>query len=180
MEQKEIKKALRQQVRDAIKGMTEEQRKAECQHIWQELAQCEEFQQAQTVLLYWSLDNEVDTHSFVEEWSKKKTLLLPVVNGDELDLKVFEGTDKMKVGAYGILEPQGELWTNPGQIDLCVVPGVVFDQEGHRMGHGKGYYDRLLATLKCARIGVGYACQMVEKLPHEPWDQDMTRIIVGK
>ena len=174
------KVVIRKQIRDAIHEMSNEQCDNECRSIWQQITEGPAFKRANTVLLYWSLNNEVSTHQFIEEWSQQKTILLPVVNGDDLDLKVFERTSLMKTGAYGILEPQGTLWTDYDAIDLCIVPGVAFDKEGNRMGHGKGYYDRLLCKIKGAKYGICYSTQLVESIPTDPWDEKMTKVIYPK
>lgn len=180
MDQKQLKTALRKEIRARLKEMTPEQCKKESDCIWQQLCDESAFKEAKTILLYWSLDNEVDTHAFIEEWCDKKTILLPVVNGDTLDLKVYEGIETMKEGAYGILEPTGAIWTDFNKIDLCIIPGVAFDKSGHRMGHGKGYYDRLLEHLKTEKIGVCYSTQIVEEIPTDPWDKEMSAVIYGK
>lgn len=177
MENKSSKIALRKQIREAIKKMSAEQRANESESVWQQIAADNIFKEANTLLLYWSLDNEVDTHGFIEEWCKHKTILLPVVNEDDLDLKVFEGIGKMKEGAYGILEPQGEIWEDYEKIDLCVIPGVAFDKQGHRMGHGKGYYDRLLSMVAATKYGICFSTQLVDEIPTDPWDKEMTKVI---
>ncbi|MCQ2207904.1 MAG: 5-formyltetrahydrofolate cyclo-ligase [Paludibacteraceae bacterium] len=180
MENKLNKIALRKQIREAINGMSSELCAKECKNIWQQVASDPIFQRANTVLLYWSLNNEVDTHQFIEEWCKRKNILLPVVNGEYLQLKVFEGIAKMKKGAYGILEPQGEVWKDYDGIDLCIIPGVAFDKQGHRMGHGKGYYDRLLSIVLAAKYGICYSTQLVDEIPTDPWDEEMTKVIYPK
>lgn len=77
-------------------------------------------------------------------------------------------------GAYGILEPEVAVYPEsvpPEQIDLIFVPGVAFDRHGNRLGHGKGFYDRLLArTVSAVKIGLGFSFQLVDDLPREPHD----------
>lgn len=74
----------------------------------------------------------------------EKQILLPVVTGDDLELRVYTGPGDLATGAYGIEEPTGALFTDYDAIDFIVVPGVAFDRNGNRLGRGKGYYDRLL------------------------------------
>lgn len=136
------------------------------------------FGQAQTVLLYHSLKDEVHTHAFIEKWSKRKKIILPVVAGDVLELRLYTGPDDLKVGAYGIAEPTGELFTDYAAIDLAVIPGVAFDSQRHRLGRGKGYYDKLLPLLPSAsKAGICFPFQLVEEVPAEPFDVCMDFII---
>lgn len=136
------------------------------------------FRAADTVLLYYSLDDEVYTHEFVGKWSQRKRILLPVVAGDNLELRTYTGLHDMTTGAYGIGEPTGEVFTNYAAIDLAVVPGVAFDHKGNRLGRGKGYYDRLLPHLPSAyKIGVCFPFQFIEEVPAEAFDICMDEII---
>ena len=97
------------------------------------------FRAANTVLLYHSLNDEVDTHEFIQKWSNKKRILLPVVAGDDLELRIYTGPQNMSIcGVYGIKEPTGEAFTDYAAIDFIVVPGVAFDAKGNRLGRGKG------------------------------------------
>ena len=96
------------------------------------------FQKAHTLLLYHSLPDEVRTHHFVERWSKEKTLILPVVKGDVLELRHYTGKQDLKKGSFGIEEPTGALLEDYSQIELAIIPGVSFDGKGNRLGREKG------------------------------------------
>lgn len=135
------------------------------------------FRAAHTVLLYYSLQDEVDTHEFVQKWSEEKRILLPVVVGNELELRVYTGPRDLATGAYGIEEPTGELFTDYQAIDFAVIPGVAFDAAGNRLGRGKGYYDRLLPRLTAFKAGICFPFQFVEDVPAEPFDIGMDTVI---
>ncbi|NDV64993.1 5-formyltetrahydrofolate cyclo-ligase [Bacteroides sp. 224] len=138
------------------------------------------FQQAQIILLYYSMKDEVYTHSFIEKWSQSKQIILPVVVGEELELRVYTHKEELKTGAYGILEPTGILFTDYTSIDLAIIPGVGFDTEGRRLGRGKGYYDRLLPQLTAVKWGICFPFQVIEEIPTEEFDICMDKVITGK
>lgn len=138
------------------------------------------FRAANIILLYHSLPDEVDTHDFIRKWStkKKKQILLPVVVGDDLELRVYTGPADLTPGAYGIEEPTGALFTDYAAIDFIAVPGVAFDRNGNRLGRGKGYYDRLLPRIPSAyKAGICFPFQLVEEVPAEPFDIRMDEVI---
>ena len=136
------------------------------------------FRAADTVLLYHSLKDEVDTHEFIRKWSRLKRILLPVVVGDDLELRVYTGPDDLAIGAYGIEEPTGSRFTDYAAIGFIAVPGVAFDRNGNRLGRGKGYYDRLLPRIPAAyKAGICFPYQLVEEVPAEPFDIRMDEII---
>ena len=80
------------------------------------------FRQAHTILLDYSLPDEVQTHEFVERWSREKQIILPVVKGDELELRQYTGPQDLQKGSFGIEEPTGELYDTPEQIERTNVP----------------------------------------------------------
>lgn len=138
------------------------------------------FRAATTVLLYHSLKDEVDTHAFIRKWSNEKRILLPVVVGDELELRLYTGPEDMATGTYGIEEPVGETFTDYADIDFIAVPGVAFDRKGNRLGRGKGYYDRLLPRIPAAyKAGICFPFQIVEEVPAEAFDICMDIIITS-
>lgn len=120
----------------------------------------------------------MDTHAFIQKWSREKRILLPVVVGDDLELRLYTGPEDLAIGAYGIEEPTGARFTDYTAIDLIIVPGVAFDRNGNRLGRGKGYYDRLLPRIPSAyKIGICFPFQVVEEVPAEPFDIRMDEII---
>ena len=136
------------------------------------------FRAASIILLYHSLPDEVHTHDFIRKWSTKKKILLPVVIGNDLELRVYTSPADLAIGAYGIEEPTGALFTDYAIIDLIIVPGVAFDRDGNRLGRGKGYYDRLLPRIPSAyKVGICFPFQIVEEVPAEPFDIRMDEII---
>lgn len=136
------------------------------------------FRAATTILLYHSLKDEVHTHELVRKWSEEKRILLPVVIGDELELRCYTGPGDLAVGAYGIEEPTGERFSAYEEIDLAIIPGVAFDRQGHRLGRGKGYYDRLLPSLPHTyKIGICFPYQLVDEVPSESFDICMDEVL---
>lgn len=90
----------------------------------------------------------------------KEKILLPVVIGNDLELRVYTSPADLAIGAYGIEEPTGALFTDYATIDLVIVPGVAFDRDGNRLGRGKGYYDRLLPRIPSAyKVGICFPFQ---------------------
>ena len=130
------------------------------------------------MLLYHSLPDEVDTHGLVRRWSGQKRILLPVVKGEDLELKLYTGDNHLTQGAFRIDEPTGPAFTDYAAIDLAVIPGVAFDRRGNRLGRGKGYYDRLLPRLTQARkLGICFPYQLVNDIPTDAHDIRMDEII---
>ena len=139
------------------------------------------WQEAGTLLLYYPLSDEVDVRLLIREaFEDGKRVLLPVVKGDELELHLYEGESSLRKGAFGIMEPQGPLFApeHYDEIDLAIIPGVAFDKEGHRLGRGKGYYDRLLPKLESAKlVGVCWPFQLLDEVPSEPHDISVEEVI---
>lgn len=123
------------------------------------------------------MKDEVQTHSFIEKWSQTKRIVLPVVVGDVLELRLYTGPADLAIGSYGIAEPIGEPFTDYADIHLVVVPGVAFDAAGHRLGRGKGYYDKLLPLIAAPKIGICFPFQLIEEVPAEPFDICMNAVI---
>lgn len=135
------------------------------------------YAKAHTVLLYHSLADEVFTHFLVTEASKTKTVLLPTVVGDELELHEFAPSSSTHKGAFDICESDGPLFTDYSSIDLAVIPGMAFDHKGNRLGRGKGYYDRLLPKLCCPIIGLCFPFQYLDNIPVEEHDRRVDIVI---
>lgn len=138
---------------------------------------------ASTILLYYPLADEVDVRPLIHmAYQAGHRVLLPVVAGKELELRLYEGEESLREGAYNIMEPVGSLFPQEeyDQIELAIIPGMAFDAMGHRLGRGKGYYDRLLPQLTAAyKIGVCYPFQFVSDVPSEEHDVRMNEVICG-
>ena len=133
-----------------------------------------------TLLTYWPLPDEVDIRPLIDQLvAEGKTVVLPKVTGDEtMELRRYTSRDDLQEGAFHILEPVGEPFTDYDQIDVALVPGMAFDAAGHRLGRGKGYYDRFLAAHPhLYKIGVCFPFQRVAEVPSEAHDIIMDEVI---
>lgn len=172
------KKQLRKQIRERKKEISLSEKIELSKPIFEKIEKEELFKEAKVVLLYYSMDDEVYTHDFVEKHYKTKTILLPCVDGDDLILRQYLGIESMKAGEqFGILEPVGKEFNDLEKIDLMIIPGVAFDKEKNRLGRGRGFYDRLLKTVNATKIGVCFDFQIVEQVPTEDFDVKMDVVI---
>ncbi len=149
--------------------------------IMQKLLNHERFAEAKCIALYVEKGNEVSTMFLRQALVKLngKEIALPVTDGHHLAFYHFEKSTGLKPGNFGILEPAAKapLVHEPS---IIIVPGVAFGLCMHRLGYGKGYYDRYLAESAAYRIGVCYDFQVVERLPSHENDQRMDEILTDK
>ncbi len=114
-----------------------------------------EVQNAKTVCIYESLPAEVDTRKIIQVLQAQgKIIIIPPPSADALKNKEY--------------------------IDVFIVPGVAFERDGHRLGRGGGYYDRVLADIHVSAIGLAYESQIVSGLPKEKYDIPVTTVITEK
>lgn len=167
---------LRKFVRQRIKSLPAIERMRISERLLQELEAHPRFIEAKVVLLFHSLPDEPFTHDFIRKWQGRKTLLLPVVTGSEtMELRTVSPQTLCSIGAYRIIEPQGLPFTDFAALQLAVVPGVVFDPHGMRIGRGRGYYDRFLSRPELRHVFKIGLCFPIQVVPHiEPFPHDIS------
>ena len=127
---------------------------------------------AGVVALYAAMAEEIDPSGAVPLLRDRGIrTLFPRVRGEHLDLAEASDPHALPGGFRGIREPTGPA-IDPGVVDVAILPGVAFDLDGGRLGHGGGHYDRLLPLLPddTVRIGLGFSCQVVPRVPREDHD----------
>lgn len=149
------------------------------------------FKHSKTILWYLDVRDELRTRNWLlseglaQAKSGNQTIAIPWCDGSELRLFRLGEAGQLQTGKFGILEPavglrvQEHYQVLPERIDLAIIPGVAFDKRRGRLGHGAGYYDRLLPQLRqdCLKVGLGYACQVVAEVPCESHDVRMDAIV---
>ncbi len=155
------------------------------EQIFQRLLKLPSFAKASLIMTYLSIRSEVDTFKLVHYLLEAgKRVAVPCTEIKSRTLTPSEIKDlqaDLCTGNFKILEPAPHRMkpVNLTEIDLCIVPGIVFDLSGHRLGYSHGYYDRFLARLSPHTITVGltYESQIIEKLPTELWDINVHYVI---
>jgi 5-formyltetrahydrofolate cyclo-ligase len=144
------------------------------------------WKKAHTLMLYLPVNGEVDTWGLFDDClNRKRRVLLPCCRKNEPGcMDFYRVTDKNQLvpGAYNIPEPDRNQCTfmDDPRAEIILVPGVGFDRQGHRIGYGGGYYDRFLADHPmddALVIGLAFACQIRDLLPHDPWDKPVDMIV---
>jgi 5-formyltetrahydrofolate cyclo-ligase len=154
--------------------------------IVQKFLDLPEYAAAQTVMFYVDVRTEVKTREFLAvALTHGKKIVVPYCVDGELELFWLQSMDELSLGMYKILEPRVELRDVPAkkvtaeELDLVMVPGVAFDRRGARMGHGFGYYDKLLEHTRPSTplIALAFECQLFEEIPTAAHDIFMDKIV---
>jgi len=183
----ELKRAVREQ---AHTQRTQQQDKDELSlTICEKFAALPEYASARTVMFYVDVRSEVRTrHYLPTALGHGKRIVIPYCVQGELELFWLTDMDELSVGMYRILEPRPELRTMPekqvqvDELDLIMVPGVAFDRTGARMGHGKGYFDKLLAHARpdTPLAALAFECQLFSDIPTQSHDVFMDKIVTER
>jgi len=178
-----MKERLRKELTRIRNNLSELEVLEKSKRIKKRLFAIDEFKEATTILFYISYDNEVFTHGMIKEcMSMEKKAIVPksITKDNTLILSELVDWNDLEIGSYNILEPKSKSIkeVSINLIDLIVVPGVGFDESGHRIGHGKGYYDDLLKnSKKASHIGLAFEFQIVDKIPAERHDFPVDKIV---
>jgi 5-formyltetrahydrofolate cyclo-ligase len=141
------------------------------------------FQNARALGLYSPICNEVLTEDiFFAALKAGKKVVFPRVCERLLEFVEVQDLEELCKGAFGIKEPIKEKPCPVAELDLLIVPGVVFDVQGGRLGYGQGFYDRVLQeqTKKLMLIGLCYEIQLVTFLPKENHDVLMDAVVTER
>lgn len=183
MEIKEQKKEIRKKIREIKNSIPKEERDSLSLSVQHKILEMEELKSAHTILLYYSLPDEVSTEFLLEKLSNyrngDKRIILPVVEGDILILKEYV-PEQISTGYRNISEPSGGVCTDPAEIEFAIIPGMAFDTQCNRMGRGKGFYDRLIPSLKCKKCGMGFGFQIVDEVPCQDFDKPLDIVVTEK
>lgn len=185
------KAGLRQQVRELLNSITPKQRGSASLQICSRLRQQAIWKSAGAILFFAPLPVEPDIRMLLEEaLAARKTVTLPRFSLETktyLAARIQNPEQDLRFGQLRIREPTDACAEFPlSRLDLVLVPGMVFDLQGHRLGRGKGYYDRLLTHVSGVKCGVAFDEQVVDAVPVGPLDVHMdfiltpTRWVVAK
>jgi 5-formyltetrahydrofolate cyclo-ligase len=173
-----MKNKIRQEILEKRKLLSDEMISLKSKKIFHSLKTLPLYKNAKNVMVYIDFRNEVKTNLIIEDLLRSnKNVILPisVPKTKEMILsKLLDPKEELTKGTYGILEPKKEYIrkVNTDILDLIIVPGVVFDREGYRIGYGGGYYDRFLDKLSkdIPSIGLAFDLQIIHQVPNDSFD----------
>jgi 5-formyltetrahydrofolate cyclo-ligase len=182
----ESKRRLRQQMSQLRKDVAAADSARAGQAAAGTLMDLELVRRAERIALYAALPYELPTRPLFDAVVEKNGAALLPRTADPLGLAFFAVArwEDLRPGTFGVLEPRNDgtaVRLMPG--DLVVVPGVAFDEDGYRLGHGKGYYDRAFAAElgdAPTLVGFGYEFQIVDAVPHDHRDRQMDAIVTDR
>lgn len=184
---KEAKSALREAVLARREALGEEERRAFSERILRRVRRLADYRRAGVVLAYSGFGSELQTGDFLRSVLEDgKLLVLPRIERATRTLNLHAVRDldaDLEPGVWGIREPREDLPTaGLPEVDFVLVPGVAFDRRGGRLGHGAGFYDRLLGSSagRPKLVAGAYEAQMVEEVPTEPHDVLVDLVITEK
>jgi 5-formyltetrahydrofolate cyclo-ligase len=141
------------------------------------------FRDAKNILIYMPIYGEVDITPLFLKFTKNKKFYLPRVisQSKSLDIHEINTLNDLEEGSFNIPEPQKHHnCIDPSKLDLVLMPGVAFALNGHRVGYGHGYFDKMLKKTKCPKIGIAYDFQIVQSIRGELHDVPVDMIITEK
>jgi 5-formyltetrahydrofolate cyclo-ligase len=179
------KDAWRTQFRDYRRALSSASYRARSSLIGHRALTVPDVVDAQVIHTYWPLRDrgEVDTRPLITALrGRGAEVVLPVVTSFDpetptLEHRRYAGPSALEANRWGIREPTGTDRVDPEVLDLVIVPALGTDREGHRLGHGSGYYDAFLQSVTCPRVALVYEACVVRSLPSAPHDVPMTTLV---
>lgn len=176
------KSRLRAKYRQLRNSLSEYEREKRDELITARLTGLEQYKSVQQIFCYVSTGSEVGTHRLIAQAIEdSKAVAVPKCRADcRLDFYYINSIGDLSPGAYGIAEPREGLEKADDLSGLCIVPGLLFDLGGFRLGYGKGYYDRFLPHFDGVKVGLCFEEFLIDSLPRYSTDCRVDMIITDK
>lgn len=139
----------------------------------------QQYKISKIMMFFVSYNSEVFTHEMIKEALKTKKIIVPKIEHNQIEPSLILDFDNLvPSGKFGILEPIEAMKISYKNIDLILVPGIVFDLQGLRIGYGLGFYDKFLRLVpKAIKIGLAFDFQVVDEIPQEEHDVPVDIIV---
>ena len=180
MNLQEEKQVLRRMMRARLAEQDPEERAMRSSEACSHLIAHPAFARAGLLLAYCATPQECDPKQAVEAArAAGKRVAFPLcLPGNQLALYEPLTSDALVPGKYGIFEPVPARSRHiaPEEVEFAIIPGMAFGRDCTRLGHGAGYYDRLLPRLSCLKAGLAFDFQVFGTVPQGEWDSKMDLI----
>ena len=181
-----MKQILRKKMLEKLNKLPIENKETISNQIYEQLFNSTYWKES--VVLGITLSNEIewDTYKIIKRaWTENKKVTVPVTDELTHTMKFYliNSLEDLNSGTYGIDEPinqSSERYFNKSAIDLMIVPGVVYDKAGYRVGFGKGYYDRYLKDFNNITISLLAEFQIIKQIPTNQYDISVDYLITEK
>ena len=181
---REAKKDLRNKYKQIRNDMPAELKTAYDKAICDALLSLASFRFSETILMYAPINGEIDVMAIAENaLALGKKVAFPVCDPEThtMEFKYVTSTELLTPGHYSIFEPSAELETvTVFSRSICLIPGIIFDTQGYRVGYGKGYYDRFLADYDGTKFGLVYSDFILDVVPRGRFDRHVDVLISEK
>lgn len=172
---RKVSKQYRQSLSESEKQRLDRKIENKFLNMWQ-------YRDSKLILIYVSTEIEIDTKYIIETALKdgKKVAVPKCIDGTRnMDFYIIDSFSCLENGAFGVLEPIPEKCEKLEDFSsgVCVVPALMFDEFGYRLGFGKGYYDRFLAKFSGQTLGMCYNACVKESLPHGKYDRRVEKLV---
>lgn len=176
------KNIIRKEIRTLRENLSKIEKEKFEKIILEKFFNLKELQESKVVMSYMDFKNEVSTYeinkSFLES---KKRVLIPKISDDKSEIYPVIFSDEMNLNSFGIYESNERYYGE--DIDIVIVPGIVFNLRGYRIGFGKGYYDKFLSGRKeknILKISLAYDFQIDDRFIEEKHDIPIDILITDK
>ena len=175
----------RTNMKTKLKELAAEEKLKLDQQILDRLYTYKPYTNAETLGLTVAMKGEINTKEIIEKaWNSGKRVAVPKCNPKTKQMTFYYLTewDQLEKVYFGLEEPRPDKteMCPPDEIDLLLVPGLIFDRNGFRIGFGGGYYDRYLEDYSNSTVSLAYHFQVVEDVPTETFDLPVEAIITDK
>lgn len=145
--------------------------------IYQKVINNKDILSSKTLLIYISINSEVDTIKIINYFLNTKNIAVPKIIDNNMFFCYVTNLNDLTPGKYNIPEPTNENIVTDFDNAICIVPGICYDKENYRVGYGKGYYDTFLSKNKIKTIGLCYKECMIEKIDNDKYDYKIDEVI---
>lgn len=175
------KEEIRKEIKEKRSKLSKEFINENSKTISEILFSMDKYKMAKIIFIYMNMEFEVSTREVITNALKNgKKIAIPKIINDEMEFYYINSLEEVEVGYYGIEEPTGDKVAKDENA-LMIMPGVAFDTNRHRIGYGKGFYDKYLAKNNIEnKIALAFEFQIIDNIPFENYDEIPDIIITEK